>query len=71
MSKMRNNPRIIMAVKNESTTCKGVYIDHKGDEYGFNRSFNSEAQAMDYLSTMREFHNCEFSVQINRINWSK
>ncbi len=68
MSKSKFNPRIIVTVKNESTVCKGVYICAKGNEYSFNRAFNDENQAVDYLNNLRE-NNAEFSIQINRTNW--
>lgn len=59
-------PRIIVSVHADtSCTCKGVYIDAKENKYSFNRVFNSENQAMDYLYNMRELNN-EFSIQVNR-----
>ena len=69
MSKMRNNPRIIVTVSDNGVNCKGVYIDSKDNVNSFNRQFNFEYQAFEMLDTMRYENDCEFSVQVNRINW--
>lgn len=71
MSKMKNNPRIIVTVSDNGVNCKGVYIDSRENTNSFNRQFNFEYQAFEVLDTMRYENDCEFSVQINRINWSK
>lgn len=69
MSKFKFNPRIIMTVNDENVTIKGLYIDSKENQYSINKSFNDEYQAKEYLENMRENNNCEFSIQVNRINW--
>ena len=69
MSKMRNNPRIIVTVSDNGVYCKGVYIDSKDNVNSFNRQFNHEYQAFEVLDTMKYENDCEFSIQINRINW--
>jgi hypothetical protein len=71
MSKMRNNPRIIVTVSEHGAYCKGVYIDSRENTNSFNRQYDNENQALDYLNNMRDNANCEFSIQVNRINWSK
>ena len=71
MSKMRNNPRIIVTVSDSGAYCKGVYIDSRENTNSFNRQYDDEKQALDYLHNMRDNANCEFSIQVNRMNWSK
>lgn len=69
MSKMRNNPRIIVTVNDNGAYCKGAYIDSRENVNSFNRQYDNEAQALDYLHNMRDNANAEFSIQVNRINW--
>lgn len=69
MSKMRNNPRIIVTVSDNGVNCKGVYIDSRENVNSFNRQYDNEAQALNYLHNMRDNNNSEFSIQVNRINW--
>jgi alpha-amylase/alpha-mannosidase (GH57 family) len=71
MSKFKFNPRIIVTINNDNITVKGLYIDYKENQYSINKSFNYEYQAFEYLDNMRYENNCEFSIQVNRINWSK
>jgi hypothetical protein len=69
-STMRSNPRIIVTVSDNGIQCKGIYIDSQDNVNSFNRSFNDENQALEYLDSMRD-NGSEFSIQVNRINWSK
>lgn len=69
MSKMRNNPRIIVTVNDNGVYCKGDYIDSRENINSFNRQYDTEFQALDYLHNMRDNANAEFSIQVNRINW--
>lgn len=71
MKTPRNNPRIILTVNQDNITAKGVFIDYRENVYQFTKSFNDENQAMHYLHNMRENENKEFSIQVNRISWSK
>ena len=48
-----------------------MFIDYRDNVYSFSKSFNDENQALDYLHNMRDNENKEFSIQVNRINWSK
>jgi hypothetical protein len=57
-----------MTVNNENTIIKGLFIDHKENQYSINKCFNNENEAKDFLDNMRE-RNCEFCIQVNRINW--
>jgi hypothetical protein len=61
-----NTPRISIMVTDEHTICKGIYINHNGDSYGINKEFESEDEAMDYLTTMRDNDNAEFSITLAR-----
>lgn len=58
-----------MTINDSNVNIKGVYIDYKENQYSINKSFNYEYQAFEYLDNMRYEDDCEFSVQINRINW--
>ena len=69
MSKFKFNPRIIVTVNNDVVVCRGLYIDYKENQYSFNKQFNDESEAINYLNNMRDTRGCEFSIQINRINW--
>jgi hypothetical protein len=69
MSKFKSNPRIIVTINNENVNIKGVYIDSKENTYSINKTVGFEYQAFEILDTMRYENDCEFSVQINRINW--
>jgi len=59
-------PRIKITVSNESTLCKGIYINHKGDSYGLNKEFDTENEALLYLHAMRDNNNAEFSIILVR-----
>ena len=59
-------PRIVVTI-DETVKCKGQYIDNFERVQSFSRAYNTEAEAMDYLNTMRDTN--EFSTQVNRINW--
>jgi hypothetical protein len=61
-----NTPRIKVTVTDEHTICNGIYINHNGDAYGINKKFESEDEAMDYLTTMRDNDNAEFSIILAR-----
>jgi len=69
MSKFKFNPRIIVTVNSDNVTVKGLYIDYKENQYSINKSFNYEYQAFEYLDNMRYENDCEFSIQVNRMNW--
>lgn len=62
----RNNPRLIVTINSDSTaTVRGCYIDSRDNVSSHSRTYNSEAQAMDQLHTMRD-NGAEFSYTINR-----
>jgi hypothetical protein len=71
MSKFKSNPRIIVTINDSNVNIRGVYIDSKENTYSINKTVNFEYQAFEMLDTMRYESDCEFSVQVNRINWSK
>jgi uncharacterized protein YfcZ (UPF0381/DUF406 family) len=65
-TKPRHNPRLIVSVHTDQTaTVKGCIIDSRDNVASFTRTFNSEAQAVEQLHTMRE-NGAEFSYTINR-----
>lgn len=65
-TKPRHNPRLIVTVNSDSTaTVRGCYIDSRDNVSSHSRTYNSEAQAVDQLHTMRD-NGAEFSYTINR-----
>lgn len=65
-TKPRNNPRLIVTVNtDDSATVRGCYIDSQDNVSSHSRTYNSEAQAVDQLHSMRA-RGCEFSYTINR-----
>ena len=60
-------PRIVVTITEENVKCKGNYIDKFERTQAFSRVYNTEAEAHDYLESMRDTN--EFSIQVNRINW--
>ena len=60
-------PRIVISITDENVKCRGHYIDKFERIRKFNQIYNTEAEANDYLDSMRDTN--EFSVQVNRINW--
>jgi hypothetical protein len=65
-TKPRHNPRLIITVNTDSTaTVKGCYIDSRDNVSSHSRTYNSEAQAVDQLHSMRD-NGAEFSYTINR-----
>lgn len=67
MAKYNQTPRIIVSINNDNVLCKGYYIDNNERIQSFNRNYNTEIEALDYLNNIRD--SAEFSIQINRINW--
>ena len=66
ITKPRHNPRLIVTVNSDSTaTVKGCYIDSRDNVSSHSRTYNSEAQAVDQLHSMRD-NGAEFSYTINR-----
>jgi hypothetical protein len=62
----RNNPRLIVTVNSDqSATVRGCYINTSEHVASFTRAFNSEAQALQHLHTMRD-NGAEFALQISR-----
>lgn len=64
-------PRIVITVNTDTNTAtaKGNYIDTRENNFSFSKQFKTEEFALNYLYSMREHDNCEFSIQINRITW--
>jgi uncharacterized protein YfcZ (UPF0381/DUF406 family) len=60
-------PRIVVDITNENVKCRGHYIDKFERMQSFSRVYNTEAEANDYLDSMRDTN--EFSLQVNRNNW--
>jgi uncharacterized protein YfcZ (UPF0381/DUF406 family) len=60
-------PRIIITITDENVSCKGNYIDKFERTQSFSKVYNTEAEANDYLDSMRDSN--EFSLQVNRNNW--
>jgi hypothetical protein len=71
MSKFKSNPRIIVTINDENVNIRGVYIDSKENTYSINKTVNFEYEAFEILDKMKYENECEFSIQVNRINWSK
>ena len=66
ITKPRHNPRLIVTINSDSTaTVRGCYIDSRDNVSSHSRTYNSEAQAVDQLHSMRD-NGAEFSYTINR-----
>jgi hypothetical protein len=63
---IKNNPRIKVTITPDNVICNGIYINHNGDSYSINMKFESEDEALDYLTTMRDNDNAEFSIILAR-----
>ena len=63
----KQTPRIVVTINNDVVSCKGHYIDNNERIQSFNRNYNNESEALDYLNNIR--NSAEFSIQVNRINW--
>lgn len=62
----RNNPRLIVTVHADQTaSVKGCFIDQLDNVSSHTRTYNSEAQALAQLHSMRD-RGAEFAIQINR-----
>jgi len=66
ITKPRHNPRLIVTVNSDqSASVKGCYINTSDHVASFTRTFNSEAQALAHVHTMRD-NGAEFALQLNR-----
>jgi hypothetical protein len=77
MHKQSNNAKasniIRVSIDNQSIKARGFYFDAKGNNYGFNKSFNSEESMHNEFESMRE-RDCDIQIVIERnqskVNWS-
>lgn len=57
--------KIILSISSDNISASGSYVDQHDKRQQFNRSFNDETTAMEYLHAMRD-NGAEFSIVVNR-----